>query len=359
MQHDRTRGREELREPLDRVAREAPRQAAVPPPPPRTPPRVGPCRHDRPRRATTRTRTVPTHDAVDPALVGDERQAREQEDREREDVETAIDHDRREAASPGVRAARDPARPQQVADPSRKHVVHRHAGDDHLDERHLRDAGVGDLPPPRRLQPVDDADAGHGHHERSQPDVLQRLPDGARGRRRGSRGTGRPRTPGCRRSPRPQESGCVGCPARRTEAGPTAESGTTVTGEGCGQTTVAASGNGRDRTLAHRPDRSRAAGPIIDARRGSVHPGPVCGDRPRRATGPALVPMSTTAAGTVPDVTPRREPADGQVAAPTLGVGRPAPRVLETSPFPVLLVSLVGIVLLTVFGPRSSSATPG
>ena len=39
------------------------------------------------------------------------------------------------------------------------------------------------------------------------------------------------------------------------------------------------------RTLAVRPDGSRAAAPIIHARRGSVHPGPVCGDRSRRATG--------------------------------------------------------------------------
>ena len=158
------------------------------------------------------------HDAVDPAGVGDERQAREQEHREREDVETAIEHDRREASPPGVRSARDPARPEQVADPSRKHVVHRHARHDHLDERHLREAGVRDLPPPRRLQPVDDCRC------RPPPPRAERAGRPAAcarrrsGRPRGSRGRGRPRTPECRRSPRPQESGCVGCPARRTEA---------------------------------------------------------------------------------------------------------------------------------------------
>ena len=57
--------------------------------------------------------------------------------------------------------------------------------------------------------------------------------------------------------------------------------------------------------------------------------------------------MSTTAPGTVPDVTPRRERADARVAAPTGGIRG----VLETSPFPILLVSLVGILLLTAFGP--------
>jgi hypothetical protein len=61
--------------------------------------------------------------------------------------------------------------------------------------------------------------------------------------------------------------------------------------------------------------------------------------------------MSTTAPGTFPDVTPRREPADARVAVPAgawTGVLR---RVLESNPFPILLVALVGVVLLTVFGP--------
>ena len=57
--------------------------------------------------------------------------------------------------------------------------------------------------------------------------------------------------------------------------------------------------------------------------------------------------MSTTAAGTVPDVTPRRERPDARVAAPAGGLRG----VLESSPFPILLVSLVGILLLTAFGP--------
>ena len=57
--------------------------------------------------------------------------------------------------------------------------------------------------------------------------------------------------------------------------------------------------------------------------------------------------MSTTAAGTVPDVPPTRERADVRVAAPAGGLRG----VLESSPFPILLVSLVGILLLTAFGP--------
>ena len=40
----------------------------------------------------------------------------------------------------GVRAARHPARPEEVPDAPRKHVVHRDARDDHLDEPALREA---------------------------------------------------------------------------------------------------------------------------------------------------------------------------------------------------------------------------
>ena len=61
--------------------------------------------------------------------------------------------------------------------------------------------------------------------------------------------------------------------------------------------------------------------------------------------------MSTTAPGTVRDVTPRHEPADARAAAPSSASAGPLRRALESSPFPILLVSLVGVVLLTVFGP--------
>jgi hypothetical protein len=47
-------------------------------------------------------------------------------------------------------------------------------------------------------------------------------------------------------------------------------------------------------------------------------------------------------------VTPRRERPDARVAAAPAGGLR---GVLESSPFPIMLVSLVGVVLLTVFGP--------
>jgi len=60
--------------------------------------------------------------------------------------------------------------------------------------------------------------------------------------------------------------------------------------------------------------------------------------------------MSTTAEGTVPDVKPRREPADRGVAAPS-AASTGLRGVLESSPFPILLVSVVGVLLLTVFGP--------
>jgi hypothetical protein len=46
-----------------------------------------------------------------------------------------------------------------------------------------------------------------------------------------------------------------------------------------------------------------------------------------------------------------RSPEPGFSHVPALAIGKRVRVVLETSPFPVLLVSLVGIVLLTVFGP--------
>ena len=84
-----------------------------------------------------------------------------QESDEREDVERAVEHDRGEATSPRVGAARHPPGAQQVADASGEHVVHRNARDDHLDEAALPEPRVGDPPPAGRLHPVDDPHAGH------------------------------------------------------------------------------------------------------------------------------------------------------------------------------------------------------
>ena len=51
-------------------------------------------------------------------------------------------------------------------------VVHRDAGDDHLDELALARARRGDPAPAGCLEPVDDADAHDGEHERASPDCL-------------------------------------------------------------------------------------------------------------------------------------------------------------------------------------------
>ena len=150
----------------------------MPSPPSRPPPRVRPCRCDR-RDDDREDEERAEHDAIDPAGVGDERQAREEEERQREDVEAAVEHDRREAPPAGERSPRHPARPEQIADPAGQHVVHRHAGDDHLDELPLAEPRVGDLPPARCLQPVDEPHAGDRCRERDEPDVLERAPDGA------------------------------------------------------------------------------------------------------------------------------------------------------------------------------------
>ena len=89
------------------------------------------------------------------------------------------------------------------------------------------------------------------------------------------------------------------------------------------------------------------------ARRGEVsNPGSVCGDRPRISSA-VTTSMSTTTPGTVPAMSedellpPAAEPV-GHAGVSTPGGIR---GVLASSPFPILLVSLVGIVLLTVFGP--------
>ena len=76
-------------------------------------------------------------DPVDPALIRHERQADEQEGDEREDVEGAVEHDGREPAAARVRTARHPAGAEEIPDAPREHVVHRDAGDDHLDEAAL------------------------------------------------------------------------------------------------------------------------------------------------------------------------------------------------------------------------------
>ena len=118
----------------------------------------------------------PDHDPVDPALVGHERQAQEQERDEREDVEGAVEHDGGEATSPRVGAPRHPPGAQQVADATGEHVVDRHARDDHLDEAALAEPGVGDPPPAGRLHPVDDAHARHRAEQRQRPDAGERAP---------------------------------------------------------------------------------------------------------------------------------------------------------------------------------------
>ena len=137
--HRLPRGTERGSESPSRVSRTNRRgRPPVPPRRPRGRRRVyDTSRHDR-RDEDREDEERAEHDAIDPAGVGDERQAREEEHREREDVEAAVEHDRREAPPAGERAARHPARPEQVADPSGQHVVHRHAGDDHLDELPLR-----------------------------------------------------------------------------------------------------------------------------------------------------------------------------------------------------------------------------
>ena len=118
-------------------------------------------------------------DAVDPALVGHERQAHEQERDEREDVEATVEHDRREPAAERERSPRHPPCAQKVADATGQHVVDRDSRHDHLDEAPLPEPRVGDAPPPGRLEPVDGSHARHRTGDRDELDVLERAPHGA------------------------------------------------------------------------------------------------------------------------------------------------------------------------------------
>ena len=199
------------------------------------------------------------HDAVDPAGVGDERQAREQEHREREDVEAAVEHDRREASPAGVRSARDPARPEQVADPPGQHVVHRHA----------RRRPSRRTPPARGACPRSSST--------SPPAASRRLPMQATAPTSGASRTScsvrqtAPRSaPRIARKRKTADAGMPTIAATARErlrrlpgasdrSGPTAVSGTTVTGEGCGAVPSRGQRQRSRRTLAVRPDRSRAA----------------------------------------------------------------------------------------------------
>ena len=118
-------------------------------------------------------------DAVDPALVGHEREAHEQERDEREDVEATVEHDRREPATEGECSPRHPPCAQEVADATRQHVVDRDSRHDHLEEAPLPQPRVGDPPPPGRLEPVDGAHARHCTGDRHGLDVPERAPHGA------------------------------------------------------------------------------------------------------------------------------------------------------------------------------------
>ena len=171
-------GRERVGQALERVAQKAAREPAVRPSRTRPPARVRARREDQHPDCDEHHERA-DDDPVDPALVRHERQADQQEGDEREDVEGAVEHHGREPAAARVRAAGHPARAEEIPDAPREHVVHRHAGNDHLDEAALPEPGVGDAAPPRRLQPVDDPHARDGAEERQRPDAAKRAPHGA------------------------------------------------------------------------------------------------------------------------------------------------------------------------------------
>ena len=170
-----------------------------------------------------------------------------------EEVEAAVDHDRGEAAAAGERATRDPAGAQQVADPSREDVVHRDAA-----RRPSRRTGAGSRSSRRSAASAPPAASRRRRCRRRrsasgpQPDVLQRLPDGAEvgaanREEEEHRGRGNADRP-------PRSTSCDGCGQAsrpRAECAPsrgTADSGTTVTPEGCVTAPVATTRcGGRDR----------------------------------------------------------------------------------------------------------------
>ena len=141
---------ERIGKPFERVAHEPARQPAVLPPPAGAPARVRAGRGEEQARSA-RDEHRADDDPVDPALVRDERQAHQKERDEREDVEAAVEHDGRERHARRRTRRVTPSARAAIPDTTRKHVVHGHARDDHLDETALREPRVGDPPPPRRL----------------------------------------------------------------------------------------------------------------------------------------------------------------------------------------------------------------
>ena len=165
--------------------------------------------------------------------------------------------------------------------------------------------------------------------------------------------------PGCRRSPRPQESGCVGFPDVRQRArGPSVDSGTTVTPRRM-LTASARPAATVPSSLALRLDHDVVLADDA-ARRGSVQPGSVCGDRPRTSSA-VTTSMSTAMPGTVPAMGEERVDASAVDPGADAAVARPRhPRASSSRARSRSCWSRSsGSCCSPSSGPRSSSATRG
>ena len=120
--------------------------------------------------------------------------------------------------------------------------------------------GVGDPPPPRRLQPVDRAHARHRAEQRQRPDAGERAPHGAEIGSADRENEEDDRDRDSDRSRDDERAAAAGsrAPPAAVESRPcdtTDESGTTVTVEASSEVTRRGHRRGSRATLAHRPDR--------------------------------------------------------------------------------------------------------
>ena len=169
--------------------------------------------------ATSTTSEPTTIRSTQPSSVTSGRLTQQEGD-EREDVEGAVEHHGREPAAARVRAAGHPARAEEIPDAPREHVVHRDAGDDHLDEAALpeprcRRCGATAPPAASRRPPCTRRRRGAAAAGRRGA-----CPTRRRGRFRESRGRGRRSRSVFRPRPRPRAIGSARSRARPERAKP-------------------------------------------------------------------------------------------------------------------------------------------
>ena len=172
----------------------------------------------------------------------------------------------------------------------------------------------------------------------SDADARGACPRRRRDRSRGSRGRGRRWRPGCRSPPRRRASGSGRSPGRPARAGPQPRARPTSPG-----TTVTLEASSAGHVAGH-PARV-AADPSPWSRQALRPAREDCRVSSRSTAHPTGVGLQsdTCRPRTTRSTTGVRPKSDTGAASRS--------RILETSPFPILLVCLVGIVLLSVFAP--------